>query len=375
MDAFFKRRFRQLATLFAVAFNVLAVAGAGAQPAKIRNSESDAFAEEPAWVKPALDQVEAILGKSRVTFPPSPARVEALSVLDGPLHLEYANRFRSVHEFLLRRLTATVAEIEATRVTTGAMIWKLYNHGFVVRTASVTLGFDVVRGWQPPGAPAFGLTPELTLRLARQLDVLAVSHFHGDHADSYVMRVALAAGVVVLADESVFGDAVPHPLLIRPPRLDQFAAIDRATSPRLADVVTSRGEVVKYMAYPGHQAPDTTNNVFLLRTPEGLSFMHTGDQDWNDDGWMDNVALQHRVDVMLVNCWSSNLGRLVLGVKPELVVMGHENEMNHTPDHREAFWRSFQCFRPLESQPYYVLCWGEGGPYPIEGRVPALISK
>lgn len=313
-------------------------------------------------MKPVLEQVQTTLAKHPPAYPPSQWRVEALSVLDGPLHLQNANRFPSVHAFLLKRLSAAVDEIETTRVLSGAVVWKLYNHGFVVRTPTVTIGVDLVRGWRVPGtALEFGLTRDLTARLVRQLDVLAVSHYHGDHADSQVLYAALAAGVPVLADQSVFADAEPHALLIRPSRLAAEVAADPATSPSFQKVRSRCGAEVQFLAYPGHQAPSTTNNVFLLRAPDGFTVMHTGDQDWNPDiGWLENIGRQHTVDLLLVNCWSSNLNVMVLGARPKLVIMGHENEMNHTPDHREAFWRSFQCFRPLESQPYHVLCWGEG---------------
>lgn len=366
------------ALIAGIAWSVCA-GGATASAAESASSPDPGFAPEPAWVRPALDQVQLMLKSNPPSYPPSKGRVEALSVLDGPLHLQEANRFRSVHDFLLNRLTDTVSEIEATRVTTGAMIWKIYNHGFVIRTPSVTLGMDLVRGWRVEAGGKqleFGLTPELTNRLARQIDVLTVSHVHGDHQDFEMLKAMLAAGTPVLADPSAFADAEPHPLLIRPPRLPREVAADPTTSPAFMRLNTRAGTSVDYLVYPGRQAPATVNNVFLLRSPEGMTFMHTGDQDWNPDTiWMENVARQQPVDVLLVNCWSSNLNTLVLGSRPSLVIMGHENEMNHTPAHREAFWRSFQCFRPLGDQPYHVLCWGEGVRYAAGTTTPEAAPR
>ena len=328
------------------------------------------YAEEPDWFAPALGYVKKGLESSPPAFPASVARQEALMLLDGPLHLDRANRFQSAHEFLLDRVSRAVEDIEKTRITTGSKIWKLYNHGFVVRTPSVTIGMDLVRGWWAPEGPdgkwqRFGISQELASRLIAQIDVLTLSHVHGDHSEPEMRDLAFGRGIPVVADASIYPEITTNPLLVRPVRAESGRAGDTAKPAQFTTLELGRGVRIEFIAYAGHQGPDAINNVYLVQTAEGLSFMHTGDQACEADWiWLDRVARQHRVDVLMVNCWTDNLTRMIRGVKPKLVLTGHENEMGHAPDHREAFWRSYQCFRGLETQPHCVMCWGEGISYP-----------
>jgi hypothetical protein len=306
-------------------------------------SSSPAYLEEPDWVAPLLDDVSVGLASSR--------RDEALMLLDGVLHLEQASRFPSVHRLLVDRLTAAIAEIEGATVERGARLWRLYNHGFVVRTASVTLGLDVVPGWNwwdPPSR--FGISSELAGRLVEQCDLLTVSHGHPDHADPLIRDLAFEHGVPLLVEESVFPEVGRHPLLHRA-RYHEPALIGRR-----------RG--VGVIVYPGHQGPDVPNCLYHLRTADGVAVLHTGDEsgdlDWE---WLDRLGTRQSVDVLLANCWTDDLPRLVTGVRPRLTVLGHENEMSHEPLHREAYWRSIQLARRFVSRPTRVLAWGESLTY------------
>lgn len=105
--------------------------------------------------------------------------------------------------------------------------------------------------------------------------------------------------------------------------------------------------------------------------------LHTGDQSYEPDlGWLDRIGDHHKVDVLLANCWTqhqveelpaknwrNDLTRIIRGVRPRLTITGHEVEMSHGPDHREAYWRSFQILRDLVDPPSLVMGWGEGFHY------------
>lgn len=335
------------------------------------------YVDEPPWIASIFDYVNVGLKANPPAFPPSVARQEALMLLDGALHLEHANRFRSSHDFLVGRVTRAIEEIESTSVTSGARIWKIYNHGFVIRTPSVTIGVDLVRGWRFSEEPSqiYGVSDEWAARLVSQIDVLTLSHFHGDHCDPVIRDLAFAKGIPVIADESIYPEIAGQPLLIRPTRPSPEEAAgegagDTKDQKDAKDIGDTRGawnsETLKRLgisiiAYPGHQGPVAINNCYLIRSSEGLAFLHTGDQSGDDDWpWIDRVGDRHKVDVLLVNCFTSSFDRVIRGVRPSLVVTGHENEMAHFPDHRETFWRSFQQFRGIESQPMAILCWGEG---------------
>jgi hypothetical protein len=361
-----------VAIIIAGLVSALAPAANGGQKSPKSHQQQDSSTEripEPEWVKSALRDVSEKLAENSPIYPATLGRWEALSVLDGPLHLSGANQFTSVQRFLRRRLGTSIRDIENCHVTTGAVIWKMYNMGFVIRTPSVTIGMDIVRGWTLPHKQRAGITTRSLNRLVRQLDIASVSHRHRDHADEWMPQATQKIGVPLLADASVFPDT-SSPLLIRPERADTSSTAD------FNSMKGRSGAIIEYIALPGHQAPNTIDDMFLFRTPEGLTILHTGDEDWSRDwGWIDRIHEKYHVDILIANCWNQDLARLVAGVKPGLVLTGHENEMAHATDHRETFWQSLKRMIAIPHQPNLVLCWGERTSYPVRVDSAALAKE
>jgi hypothetical protein len=112
------------------------------------------------------------------------------------------------------------------------------------------------------------------------------------------------------------------------------------------------------------------NNVYLVKTPEGISLAHTGDQinegdfrmDWD---WIDQVSKNHQVDVLMPNAWTTDIFRIVRGFNPKLILPGHEIEMGHTVWDRLPFWGDDQYLElnyaelKKSKYPVAVLVWGE----------------
>ena len=69
----------------------------------------------------------------------------------------------------------------------------------------------------------------------------------------------------------------------------------------------------------------------------------------------DKVA---KIDALLVNCWTGSIAKAIPGFDPRYVITGHENEMGHTIDHREAYWLSFTKLANIDYK-YVVMAWGE----------------
>jgi hypothetical protein len=100
------------------------------------NRQADAF----------LNQAQKTLLKFPPQYPEPSERFQGLLLLDAVLHDVHAAKRPPVQKFFHARMEAALKEIETTRVEEGAMIWKLYNMGFIVRTKTVTVAFDLVRG-------------------------------------------------------------------------------------------------------------------------------------------------------------------------------------------------------------------------------------
>jgi len=156
------------------------------------------------WIERSLGWVDEILQKYPPDIPEHPVRRAALIRLDDILHIESAPAHPLVQRFFLETMKRTVRAIEQTQVTEGMRIWKLYNHGFLVRTPSVSFVFDFVPG--PPRTEGFGLDHELLTRIADQADAAFISHRHSDHANREVARLFLGKGKPVIAPPGLWAD-------------------------------------------------------------------------------------------------------------------------------------------------------------------------
>ena len=310
--------------------------------------------------KALLEQVDRVLKKYPPQHPEPEARTLGLYLLDAVLHDKYAAFRKPVQQFYRSRMESVLYEIENTTVQEGAMIWKLYNMGFIVRTKSVTIAFDLVRG-DSSGSENFGLGDKIMQRFINQCDVLFISHHHRDHVDEWVTRSFVRAGKPVVAPSQVWEGEPVHKLITHLKR----------EAHTVQNLPVQNGEIeLKVVIYPGHQMRSHDNNVPLIYTPEGITVSHMGDQinegDFMPDyEWIDQVAKHHDVDILLPNNWTNDIYRIVQGFEPELVIPGHENEMGHTFDDRVPFWGDEEYlgleYTKLKRSKYLVvvMTWGE----------------
>ncbi len=311
----------------------------------------------------ALHAVDEMLARFPPTPDPPPERRTMLATLDTIFHDEHASDHLAVQQFFHRQIERAVAQIQHTKVQSGATVWQMYNHGFVVRTKSATTCFDLIRAKY---LPDFAMSKDLMRKIVDQCDVLFVSHVHADHAESFVAETFVDQGKPVVAPEQV---GYREPLYSKILHLKAVAdKIQRLPIQR-------QSTVLEVVIYPGHQGAEIENNVTLVTTPDGISIAHTGDQ-WDhgpDFEWIDNVAKNFRVDILLPNDWTYDISRMVRGFNPVVVIPGHENELGHSPEKRQPYLFSFQ--RKLGSsrfggsekvgyaQPLVVMAWGESYHY------------
>jgi L-ascorbate metabolism protein UlaG (beta-lactamase superfamily) len=307
------------------------------------------------WLQRSLGWANEILNAFPPAVPEHPVRRAALIRLDDILHIEKAPEKPLVQQFFRSRIRKAIGEIEATRVSEGMRVWKLYNHGFLVRTASVSFAFDIVPG---TGTPGFSLDPPDLERLTAQSDALLITHLHADHANREVAKLFLARGKPVIAPEGLWSN--------EPELSKSLTHLERSTK-TMHEVRLQGGRLsLKIVVYPGHQGT-VINNVYLVATPEGLTVLHTGDQSGSEEpggdfDWIANIGYSHQVDILLPNCWTDDIDRVVRGVNPRLVITGHENEMGHTVDHREDYTQTYNRLFGTR-YPFIVMTWGESYHY------------
>lgn len=300
-----------------------------------------------------LELVEKTLTRHPPELPEPFERQLALHMIDGVLHEADAATRPAVQTFFHARIIRALGEIQNARISQGARIWKLYNHGFVVRTPTVTIGFDLVRG-HSARAEGFALADETLARIVDQCDVLFISHRHGDHADDWVAQAFIDRGKPVVAPPEVWEGRPIH---------GKITHLEREAHRMHSLPVGDEGRRLDIVVYPGHQGRNIQNNVPLVFSPEGISFAQTGDQSYDlDFDWIDEVGERYRVDVLMPNCWTNDIVRMARGFDPELIITGHENEMGHTIDHREPYWLTYSRLRD-STYPLVLMTWGESYHY------------
>ncbi len=307
----------------------------------------------------SLALVDALLKKYPPALEEPMERQAALLLLDNVMHEPDAASRAAVQAFFIQRTQAVIAGLQGEPIAHGARLWKLYNHGFVVKTASVTMAFDIVTG-KHLGKNGFVLPEAEVDALARQCDVLFISHMHADHADPAVAEAFIRNGKPVSAPEDLWQNRPFGNRLIR---------LKREAGLRQSIPIRENAEHLAVINYPGHQGAQVPNNVVVVTTSEGLTFAHTGDQSYeNDFQWIDTVAETQPVDVLMPNCWTPDMPRMIAGFRPALVIPGHENELSHSIDHREPYWLNYPR-AGNEIRRTLFMTWGESYEYiPPSGK-------
>lgn len=306
-----------------------------------------------------LDSVTALLKQfSPTKLPEARERGMAKLLMDAVFHEHFAAYRLPVQKFFRNRVDAVIHELETTKVEKGVRIWKIYDMGFIARTRSVTLAFDLVSGITS-GSADFAMSAGQIERLAKQCDALLITHKHQDHADRAVAKQFLALGLPVLAPDQVWKNDTISTQIIHPERVSEKV-----------QELKLRNKSLGMIVYPGHQLKSTDCNVYLVKTPEGIWLAHNGDQINEDDfmidwDWIDEVGKNHKVDVLMTNAWTTDIFRMVKGFNPRLVLPGHEIELGHTVWDRLPFWGDDAYlglnYAELKKSEYPVVVtvWGE----------------
>lgn len=290
-----------------------------------------------------LDLVDETLD----AYPPSTKhpleRRQALYLFDAVIHETPNDTSAALHDFAASRVNKVIADLNRP-MKRGMRVYKIYNDGFIVRTKSTMVAFDLCGK-----CGSNKIVPDSLMRsLVDKCEALFITHNHSDHADRDVVKMFIDSGTPVYAIDEFWADN---------------AAINhiRHEVPFDTILATTRHNL-KVKIFPGHQ-DELQNNIYVVTMPEGYTVAHTGDE-WEDNqmDWIPTVSTQlpKQLDVLIVDCWAYKLNEFIKGFNPKVVVTGHENELGHTIDHREAFWLTYYKMETLAiPTPYVIMSWGE----------------
>lgn len=298
-----------------------------------------------------LEMTEEVLSKYPPQTKETMERHMALLMLDAVFHDVNAPNRSSVQDFHKRRTLLAFEEMKKTKVNKGAVIWKLYDMGVIVRTKTATVAFDMIRG-KSAKSENFPVADSLMNEMIKECDVLFISHNHGDHADEWVAQKFIDQGKPVIGNEEILEGKKAH---------DKITHLERETHKNQSIPIQSGKKKLNIIVYPGHQGK-LLDNVSVVTMPEGITICHTGDQSSKEDfKWIDSVGDHVKIDVLIPNCWTPDPLRTAKGYNPKLIITAHENELGHTIDHREAYALNYSRWNIPFNKVF--MTWGESYHY------------
>lgn len=217
---------------------------------------------------------------------------------------------------------------------------KLYSSGVVLRTREACIGIDICYGE--------GLyDSEFKEELADMLDVLYVTHAHGDHYDIELMKMMLAKGKPVVG---------PHTMA------RHFTSVsgekhfweDTHLEPELI------GGVANTQAYMSGQG-DEPCLLYLIQIGQ-WRVTHIGDNSKHDNE-AKIYPLYERADIVIgpvfqgvVNYLNNTLAAPNPGNIEQFYLNIHENEWHHTVDHRVSYNFLYTNAGALSSRTFNYCC-------------------
>ena len=196
-----------------------------------------------------------------------------------------------------------LSDIQTTKVENGtAVIWMLYNSGYIVKTPSVTFGLDINHRY--------------AVKFAPYLDFLCVSHSDSDHIDNALMNEMDKAGKPVLSN---FHNANPY--CATAPTTYTIGDIKITTS------ITDESTTDLYCT--------TVHRIKCGEDAGGFEIIHTGDSSYDRtqfkeclDGSKTNVLILRYASTAEKNIIGTLQGQTV----PDYVLLSHVEELRHYPD-------------------------------------------
>jgi len=304
----------------------------------IKEQEKLAETDNVAWIGATLDVVNRltkiyspVVAKNDIH---SKIRRMTLQLLDYPLHVDNfgVNNAKPL---------ATEEEIEAykdfcAKYTLQARqkflkwldsplpeegkidIFKIYNMGFVIRTAHHSIAIDI--RWEG--------TEEEAVRIADKVDIFVLSHAHGDHYSEVMLKAIANANKPMVLSE----DVAP------------YYNSDKK--------VIVKGDILEPMDFGGikvatllgYQWPAPCN-IFMIEM-DNWRFIQNGDN--NDIEKELGVQEFPAYDFVITAAWNSVpniLGAAMKAKNPDgrklYYFPAHENELTHPVDHRESFHETY----------------------------------
>ena len=234
--------------------------------------------------------------------------------------------YREAFDKVLYELENTVVEKES------AVVWLLYNMGFIVKTPSGSFGVDIDHRWAEQFAP--------------YLDFLCITHNHSDHYNAELIEAMDKQGKPVLSNFH---------------KEDGKYVSTTPTSYKIGNF-TIHTDISDHLANP-----ELPNFVTLFRIECGddagnFSMLHCGDSGFNPKHF---TNVQGPVNMVVLR-WGAPRENNILGtgegqVKPDYAVLSHLIELRHKPYPygQASITKTLEHLPTVECENTILPFWGE----------------
>ncbi len=255
--------------------------------------------------------------------------------IDGMVLSSYAQYHDEVLGFYRFMHNKAMIEIRTEIVEEGATVWQIYNHGFIVKTASVLLGFDLYDFYGSAGLQ----------NLADSLDVLFISHEHEDHLSPALIQAMEDLGKPVIHSYTLTGGNLCNTINVG----DSINEVNLHITQHLG-------------------LHSITTQMFEVVTPEGIKIFHTGDNQTSE-----TLPEIEDVDILLLNAWVNESGwtshiegsrNAIAKINPRVTLPGHILELGHLGGYIVPYTDVLTVDDIDLGSEVYVLAWGERYHFP-----------
>jgi hypothetical protein len=259
-------------------------------------------------------------------------RKQSFACIDELVTGSYSKQQDEIYKFYRLMLEKAMIEINNEKVESGATVWQIYNHGFIVKTPSVLLAFDLY--------DYYGCAH--LKELAGLLDVMFITHNHTDHLSPELEQEMVKLNKPVIRSVN---SSVTH----------------ASTTINVGDSINE----VKLLVTQHTGLHSIAIQMFEVVTPEGIKIFHTGDNQTSE-----TLPVVNNVDILLLNAWVNESGwtssiegsrNAINKIKPKVTLPGHILEIGHvlSAGYVVTYSEVFMVNEIDLGCEYYVLMWGE----------------
>ena len=238
---------------------------------------------------------------------------------ENPVEAANMEKNHPILYYLRHTSNQAIKEIKNTNINDGAVIWKFYNMGYVIKTKDACIGIDLV-------------SPGLT-ELTDILDLTIVSHTHHDHKDIPFLEAMTAAG------KPVYSPFYSNGIVINSTEEINFGEVN-----------------IRFTMNDQRGTPVIVSQIDCGKSADNFTMYHIA-----DSRILEELNPTRRINLLVLHISNSiSIFDVIERIKPEATAFDHVMELGHpVGKYRWSYDYTYNKIKKLPAPSSYVLTWGE----------------